>query len=344
MAENIGFVSKLGLGVLVLTLFAGCDLFKKKDAASSKEDGPGVTLLSINGKEVINEGDFKKHLTRMLQMNPYFRGAGLESLPAQIKRKVLDELVKQELIVAEAYKNKLESSEEFKKSLAEMVDLVKKSLLVQAWEKALLEGIKVEENEVKEDFEKNKDKYIKDPGGVLVSGIKFDSDAKALAFLIKAKEKIAEFANLAQKENAADFQNFGRVGEEVAGRGMPSAVPAEIKKRALSLKTLPAVVKVVSGKNFWVISVVDKKGKEFFALEEIKPQLENMLKNNKFRAVLETKLKDLEKEFAPVVNEGYFNPQPAEAPKAEQAQAPEAKEAGDVQVEETPAPAPSTAA
>ena len=157
---------------------------------------------------------------------------------------------------------------------------------------------------------------------------------------------MAEFADLAKKENAADFKDFGRVGEEAAGKGMPmSMVPEEIKKKALSLTNLPAVVKVVSGKNFWVIYASDKKGKEFFALEEIKPQLEGMLKNNKFRAVLETKLKDLEKEFAPVVNEGYFNP---EAPKAEQAPAPAAdakKEEVEVEQPSTPAqPAPGTAA
>ena len=34
----------------------------------------------------------------MLAMNPYFRGAGLESLPMPLKRKVLDELVQQELV------------------------------------------------------------------------------------------------------------------------------------------------------------------------------------------------------------------------------------------------------
>jgi peptidyl-prolyl cis-trans isomerase C len=347
MTKNVGVISKIGAGVLVLALFVGCDLFKKKE--TSKE-GAGVTLLSIGGKAVINEGDFNKHLVRMLQMNPYFRGAGVESLPLPVKRKVFDELAKQELILAEAYKNKIDETEEFKKSFAEMAELVKKSLLVQQFEKNLLEAIKIEENEVKADFDKNKDKYVKDVGGVAVSGIKFDTDLKANAFLNKVRGKFAEFNDLAKKENAANFTDFGRVGEEM--RGMPmNNVPAEIKKKALAFTKFPSIDKIQSGKTFWVVYAADKKGKEFFAMEEIKPQLESMLKNNKFRAALEEKLATLKGDYKPEINESYFNPEAAkaaEAPKAEGSEAtPEVKEVEEEVeggIEEVPATEAKTAA
>lgn len=338
MAKNVGFIPKIGAGVLILALFVGCDFFKKKNA--SKDEGSGVTLLSIGGKTVLNEGDFNKHLTRMLQMNPYFRGAGLESLPLPVKRKVFDELAKQELILAEAYKSKLDESEDFKKSFAEMSELVKKSLLVQQFEKALLEGIKVDDSEIKADFEKNKDKYIKDAGGVTVSGIKFDTDLKAMAFLDKVRGKFAEFNDIAQKESAANFTDFGRVSDEM--RGMPmNDVPAEIKKKAFSLTKVPAVVKVQSGKDFWVICATDKKGKEFFALEEIKPQLESMLKNNKFRAALEEKLATLKRDYNPEINESYFNP---EVPNIEQSGVAMEEETVEGEIEQAPAVEPKTAA
>ena len=320
MERNIRFVYGITTAVLLLTLFAGCkplfDLFskkteekveevKKEEAAPKTEEARGPVLLSIDGRPVLRESDFNRHLTQMLQMNPYFRGAGPESLPAPLKRKFFDELSKQELILAWADKNHVEKDPEFKKSYADMKKLVKRSLLVQRFESKLFEDINVTDKEIKDHFDKEKSKFVKEPGGVLVAGIKFSDGEKATKFYNTVKGKQAQFEELAKKEDEENFKDFGRVSKEQQGM-MGSDIPAAVKEKALSLSKLPAIEKITVGKNVWVIRAWDKQDTKFFELDEVKPQLEAMLKNNKFRDVLDARVKKLEGEFTIDRNYDYF--------------------------------------
>jgi len=72
------------------------------------------------------------------------------------------------------------------------------------------------------------------------------------------------------------------------------------------LKNFPAIDKVKVGKNFWVIHASDKKEAEVFDFDEVKPQLEVMLRNNKFREELDKHIKELKGEFTIDVNEDFF--------------------------------------
>jgi hypothetical protein len=206
------------IGLLMLLLFVASDLFCKQE----KKEEESITLLSIGGKAVINEKIFNEKLTDMMEMNPYFKNieAGLESLPLPVKRQAFDELVKQELILAEVYKNKFDETEEFKKSFAKKSEQLKKSLLVQQFEKDILDRIKIEDGEIKAYFEKNKD------------GLKY---------------------------------RFGSL-----------------------------------------------------SLDELKPKIITILKNDKFRQIFEEKIKKLNHIYKPEINEAYFN---SKASKAEVAKA-----------------------
>src|SRR5271154_956842 len=102
---NKGSLFKGSTAVLSLALLTGCIGKKEeatKDSAPSSQEvaqSTGAVLCSINGKPVIRESDFLTNINQMLQANPYFRGAGADSLPLSIKRKFFDELVKQEVIL-----------------------------------------------------------------------------------------------------------------------------------------------------------------------------------------------------------------------------------------------------
>ena len=306
--------SKLGLPLFLVVFLFGCD-FLKMDKQSKKEDvavseGSGVTLLNINGKPVLKESDYVGFLNQMMQANPYFKGAGPEILPAEIKRKFFDELIKQELIVSWAEKNNVENSAEFKKSLAEIIKLAKRSLLIQNFEKQILDGINITDKDIKDEFSKNKDKFIKIAGGILVSGIEFNDAEKATAFYDKVKnlKTVEAFEQAAKKENEDKFKDFGRVSSKPAGgQQMPmDDVPPMIRSKVSSLENVPTVEKVKVGRITWVLYLSDKKDDVFFELNEIKPQIEMMLKNAKFREKVENKVEDLKKEFTISVNEDYF--------------------------------------
>jgi len=312
MKRSTRFVAKGSALVLSLAFITGCEMFKKKDAAKetanlSEADkvASAKVLCKIDEKAVIKESDFISNLTQMLQANPYFRGAGIDALPMTIKRKFFEELVKQEVIVAHETKNNLENDKEFNKALDEMVKLVKRSLMVQFFEKKIYEGLKVSDSEVSKHFDENKERYVKDPGGVVILGAKFTKDDQATAFLTEAKANLGNFEKLAKANKQSTFKDFGRVSKGMA-RGMPDSTPAPVKDSAFAMNKLPGIEKVKVGSEFWIIKASDKQEASYFQLSEIKPQVEAMLKNNLFRDALDKRLKDLKGEFKIVIDEEYF--------------------------------------
>lgn len=312
--------------VIVLATLPGCNLMEKfmgkgkqevaapqeenktaetKPQTAQREEQTGPVLLSINGKKVLQESEFVKSITQMLQANPYFRGAGIDSLPASIKRKFFDELVKQKVIIENAQKSNLFESADFKKAYAEMMQLVQDSLTVQFFEKEVFDTIKVSDSDVEEHFKKNKEQFVKVAGGVLVAGTKFDSADAATAFYNKVKENPSEFENIAKDEKDGKFKSFGRISKETKDFSA-SLIPAPVKDAVFALSSYPSVKQVKSGKEHWVIVASDKKETEFFDLDEIKPQIRSMLKNNKFKEELDKKLQGIKGHMSITVNEDYF--------------------------------------
>lgn len=296
--------------VLTLALISGCGDSGKKESSSvaASTEASGAVLCKIDGKPVINESEFNSNINQMLQSNPYFKGAGAQGLPASIKRKFFDELVKQELIIVDASKSNLEQDAEFKKSLEDMQKLVKRSLTVQFFEKRIYDGIVVDDSEVAKHFEENRERYVKNAGGVLVGAVRFESDRAADAFLAKVEsaETYADFEKIAKDKNT-QFRSFGRVNKQEAPRGYQfESVPAQIKDAALGAKSLPSVAKVKAGKDIWVMHASDKREAEIFDLSEIKPQIVNMIKNNKFKEKLDQAITDLKAKASVEVNEEFF--------------------------------------
>jgi peptidyl-prolyl cis-trans isomerase C len=300
--------SLLSVSLLVLS---GCDWnpFKKgtskADAATTTEAGDSAVLCSINGKPVIKETDFMNNLNQMIQANQYFRGATAESLPKELQRKFFEQLVTQALIEAHANENDIEKHPAFIKAYQEADKQLKSALKVQVVEKEIYDGITVSDEEINKHFAENKDRFVKVPGGTLAAGVRFETEAAADAFLTKARNDIANFETLAKAAGDGKFRDFGRVSKE--SRGMQfEIVPAPIKDAVLAAPKAPHVEKVKAGKEFWVIKSWDKKNTELFELTEVKPHIEGMLKSNKFKDVLDARLKDIRSKMNVSVNEGFF--------------------------------------
>lgn len=302
---------------LVLTGFIGdC---KKKDPATGKSaekvadklvdasQKSGPVLCSINGTPSIYESDFIESINQMMQQNPYFRGASIEALPGKLKRQLLDKLTDQELILAKAYKNNITETEEFKTSLKKTMQLVERALAIQAFEKNLYESLEVSNEAIENNYKENKEKYVKVAGGVLASGAKFDNDADATKFIESVKAKPLTFDKLAKETKNAKFKHFGRVNQ-MAPQGMEGEnIPEQIKTAILKSPSFPHVEKVSLGKdNVWVVAAFDKQESIYYELDEIKKQIEAMIKNNNYAKALEDQLKELRNTMTVTINEEYF--------------------------------------
>lgn len=340
MKQMSSTIVKGSLFGAVLLVFSGCNFFSQKSGseggASQKSSGDGVVLCSINGNAAIREPEFISNLNQMIQSNPYFRGATLESLPKELQRKFFDQLVTQALIEEHAKQTNVEKDPAFIKAYQEAEEQLKKALRVQFVEKSIYDGITVSDADIEKYFNENKDRFVKVAGGVLASGVRFESDIAADAFLAKARANVAGFGALAKAEKNGKFRDFGRVSKEARGGGMQfEVVPAPIKESVLAVSKFPHIEKIKAGKDIWVVKASDKQTAELFPLAEVKPHIEAMLKNNKFRDVLDERIKDLRGKLNVTINEQYFESK-KDAKDAEQEGA---------EADEAPAaPAPSAAA
>lgn len=332
-SNKLSLIFKGSALILTVSLLPGCklfDFFKKKEVPTTeaKSVEGGLTLCSIDGKSVITKDDFDKRVNQVLQSNPYFRGAGVDSLPMNVKSNLLNRFAEEELLVMDAINKGIKDTAEFKKTRDELVNVVERSILIQLYEKSLYDNIKISEEQCKDYFEKNKERYVKAAGGILVNGVKFDTDAAASAFLAKVRANIKNFDKLAKQDKLGKFKEFGRISKEGnAAMGM-EMVPAPIKEAVLALPNIPAVEKVKEGKAFWVIAAIDQKPTVYCDYKEAQTQVEGMQKNNEFRNVLKAELDKLKAAHKLEINENCFKEaaKPEEAVKTTEAEVPSENE------------------
>lgn len=278
--------------------------FAHAPVSSVKGEAAGTVLCSINGQPVIYERDFKQSMEQMLQQS--FKGASPEALPMAIKRRFFDQLVQQELIVCQAEKAHLEDNPEFVKAYDDMSRMLKRHLMVQFVEKDIYDHIKISDTDIAKHYEENKARYVKDAGGILTTGVKFGSESEASTFLKKAANDAKKFedqAKAASKEG--NFKDFGRISKEARGYAAMS-IPAPVRDAVTALKDFPHLEMVKAGKEFWVVLAQDSKEPVYFDLAEINPQIQGMLKNTKFKDVLDDQLNEIRKKELIVINEEFF--------------------------------------
>jgi len=298
--KNVLSVTRVLLSGVLLIVFSGCALLDQIQGwfspAKRAEGSPlalevdddkdlGPVLVLIDGEPVLYKGEFDAYLTQMLQMYPQLKGVLTpESLPEPLKKNVLQKLIDQELIVAWGKKSKVEQSAEFKKSFEEAIKVVKKHIMIQSFEKSIMDKVEASDSEVRAEFEKNKKKYIKSPGGTSLAGIKFDSAEVAEEFLNKVKGKEKQFEELAQKESSENFRSFGRIDKDSTFPGLPDTV----KNEALA------------------VNIADRTEAEYKGFDEVKGDIELMIRSQKFQKEVEKRVESLKKEHKVEIKEEHL--------------------------------------
>ena len=138
-------------------------------------------VLASIGQMDIHQSDVDAYLKSMNpQMAIQFQGE-------EGKKHILDELVRQELLLLDAEDRKLDEEEEFKKVFAD----TKKSLLKSYNFSKTIEGVEVSEEDMKKYYEENKD-YFKKPESVHAAHILIDDEEKAADLAKQAREGCCE--------------------------------------------------------------------------------------------------------------------------------------------------------
>jgi peptidyl-prolyl cis-trans isomerase C len=158
----------------------------------------------VNGKE-ISRGDVLKFLNDMgPQVAMQFQS------PEGIKR-VIEEMVNQELLYLDAIDQKMNQEPEFKETL----QATEKNLLKGYAFSKLVEGIDAQEEEMKEFFQENKGAFSQ-PETLKASHILVDDEAKAKEIIqelnggLAFEEAAANYSSCPSKEAGGALGEFGR--------------------------------------------------------------------------------------------------------------------------------------
>ena len=326
------------------------------------------TVAKVNGDTISVEAYSKDYnIIRQnyeAQFGPEFldqEGPDGVSMEKVLKENVLDKLIVEQIIMQKAEKEKFiatdEEVNEEVKGFKEMVggkegfdnflktnkmdeeyfkSGIKKELTVEKYREKFLKELKLEDKDLKEYYEANKDKYETIKASHIL--VEKEEDAKAIAKELKEGGDFAELSKKSIEPDAAERE--GDLGYFGRGQMVP-----EFEEAAFKLKVDEISDPVKTEHGYHIIKVTDKKDSYDKVKEEVKGDLENdkfgeNLEKLKEDAKVKTYMENVEK----VGNEENkdqpkenteVKQEPAQEPKEEVQ--PKAEDKKDEEVKEEPA-------
>lgn len=183
------------------------------------------------------------------------------------RKRLLDELINQEMFYLEAIEKGYDKEEAFKLELQK----AKENILKQMAIRELLDNIQVTDEEVKEFYEEHKEQFVS-PESVRAQHILVKEEDKAKEILAEIKEGLS-FEEAAKKYSECPSKaQGGDLGEFTKGKMVPEFEAAAFE---LAVGELSDLVKTQFG--YHIIKVTDKKEKGTKNFEEVKSQIKNQI-------------------------------------------------------------------
>ncbi len=239
----------------------------KKTGAASTAASPSETIqpdsalapdvLARVGKWSITIDEFNEKLKKLKEILPEFDPADARS-----KRLILEELVRQELLVMDAEQTGVSQ----KKEIIDTVADFRKTLLVQEIATELTRGIEVAEGDAREYYDKNPKEFVVQPEWkireILVST---ESEAKDILVLLLQG---ADFAETAVAKSKAPTAAKG------GDKGFLSKFPFDQMQAAAATLDTGKVSSVFKGPDgYYIIKLDEKKGGEPRPFAAVKNEL-----------------------------------------------------------------------
>lgn len=250
------------------------------------------TVVTVNGKN-ITEAEVQEVLMQGTQ-------GRFEQLPAEkqseLSQRVIDGLISQELIYADAKKEGVLNSTEYKQELAKVMERVEVQLASKVWEKRQFDKVKVNEKEVKAYYGAHPEEFS-EKEKVRASHIlvKTESEAKDVIKELSSLTGAAlntKFAEVAKsKSTGPSAPKGGDLGFFAEGQMVPSFNEAAFAMKKGEMTKTP----VKSQFGYHVILVTDKQEAKDLAFDEVKGFIEQKLKVEAFKEQMEAKMETLKK-------------------------------------------------
>ena len=250
------------------------------------------TLVTVNGTQITQE-EVDSALMNATQGR--FNEVPAEK-QAEFRKQVLQQLIAKELVYQDAVETKVLESKEFKNEFEKVQENIKKELAVQVWQKRELDKVKVSDKELKEYYDKNKEEF-NEKESVRARHILVKTETEAIGIInelksLKGDKLQSKFIELAKsKSTGPSGPKGGDLGYFAQGQMVPEFNDKVFAMQVGTITKSP--VKTQFG--YHVIYLEDKKPTTTRSFTEVKSYIEQRLKMEKFKTVMNDKMQALEK-------------------------------------------------
>ncbi len=208
------------------------------------------------------------------------------------KKKLVDELICQELFYLDAKANQLDEQEDFLKE----VEALKENFLKQYALNLILKDVSISQDEVRAYYEENTERFV-NPESVRASHILVADDAAAEAVIAEINEGLS-FEEAAKKYSKCPSNaKGGDLGFFTRGKMVP-----EFEEAAFSMAPgeMTGAVKTQFGSH--IIKVLEKKPAETTPFDAVEPQLNQHLLALKQQQVYYDRVEELKNQYQVEIN------------------------------------------
>jgi peptidyl-prolyl cis-trans isomerase C len=292
-----------------LAFLTGCDLLGLGPKKQNSQDQPAATIPVVPassqsaqeiqgpmpnnalvriGRWTLTADDFNDRINLLKQQVPDFK----DNDPAA-KNAVLEELVRQQLLVKEAEDSDLGNTKEIKDAIEDF----RKTLLVQEEASRLTKDVVATEDDARAYYDANKDRFT-EPMKWSVRQIVVGDEATAKSILVQVLQG-GDFAQIAQTQSkAANAAQGGKLAAFVTGKA-----PFDAMQTAISDLDEGGVSGVFKGpEGYYIVKVDSKKGGTVKPFADLKKDLIYGLTMQKQQAVILKHLNDLAEKNKPELN------------------------------------------
>lgn len=253
---------------------------------------PGNALVRI-GNWTLTSDDFNDRLNLLKQQLPDFKQDD-----AATKNAVLDELIRQQLLVKDAEDSDIGNTKEIKDAIEDF----RKTLLVQELASRLTKEVAATEDDARTYYDGNKERFT-EPVKWGVSQIVAADEATAKSILVQILQG-GDFAQIAQAQSkAANAAEGGKIKPFVTGKA-----PFDAMQIAIANLDEGGVSGVFKGpEGYYIVKVDSKKGGTLKSFADVKKDLIYGLTMQKQQAVILGHLKDLSEKYKPEYNKDLID-------------------------------------
>ncbi|SHG91788.1 peptidylprolyl isomerase [Tepidibacter thalassicus] len=243
-------------------------------------------ILAIVGKKEITKNDVESALKSLgTQRSMQFNSE-------EGRKKLLEDLINQELFYLEAIENKVDEEEEFKTEM----EKIKENFLKQYSINKLLNSVIVEEKEINDFYNNNKSQF-KSPESVKASHILVEEKTQAEEILKKLHNGLS-FEDAAKKySKCPSNQTGGDLGYFTKGQMVP-----EFEKAAFEMKKNEISKPIKTQFGYHIIKVYDKKEETIKPLSEVKDSIFNQILYRKQQIAYFEKIEKLKNKYEVKIN------------------------------------------